>query len=161
MKERYEAKLQVEKKLAVSLKGENGLMRKRFTGLEKSIDEQKAEIRRLHEAQDTLYATIATHEKDIHAFKEVRCCRRHHRLRQICNTARRRMLTSSVNVQEIKERDSTISEKEKRIYDLKKKNQELEKFKFVLDHKIKELKKQIEPKEEEIVDMKLQIRVRE
>lgn len=64
-----------------------------------------------------------------------------------------------VPVQEIKERDNTISEKEKRIYDLKKKNQELEKFKFVLDHKIKELKKQIEPKEEEIADMKEQIKV--
>jgi hypothetical protein len=62
-------------------------------------------------------------------------------------------------VQEIKEQDNTISEKEKRIYDLKKKNQELEKFKFVLDHKIKELKKQIEPKEEEIADMKEQIKV--
>jgi TPP-dependent indolepyruvate ferredoxin oxidoreductase alpha subunit len=56
----------------VTLKGENGLMRKRFNGLEKSIDEQKGEIRRLHEAQDTLYTTIATHEKDIQAFKEVR-----------------------------------------------------------------------------------------
>ena len=39
---------------------------------------------------------------------------------------------------------------EKRIYDLKKKNQELEKFKFVLDYKIKELKKQIEPRENDI-----------
>lgn len=63
-------------------------------------------------------------------------------------------------MQEIKEQDNTISEKEKRIYDLKKKNQELEKFKFVLDHKIKELKKQIEPKEEEIADMKDQIKAR-
>lgn len=71
MKERYEAKLAVERKLAVTLKGENGLMRKRFNGLEKSIDEQKAEIRRLHDAQETLYTTIATHEKDIQAFKEV------------------------------------------------------------------------------------------
>ena len=64
-------------------------------------------------------------------------------------------------MQEIKEQDNTISEKEKRIYDLKKKNQELEKFKFVLDHKIKELKKQIEPKEEEIADMKDQIKARD
>ena len=48
------------------------------------------------------------------------------------------------------ERDDTIQEKEKRIYDLKKKNQELEKFKFVLDYKIKELKKQIEPRERDI-----------
>lgn len=46
---------------------------------------------------------------------------------------------------------------EKRIYDLKQKNQELEKFKFVLDYKIKELKKQIEPREHEIKVMKEQI----
>ena len=46
---------------------------------------------------------------------------------------------------EIKSRDETIGEKEKRIYELKKKNQELEKFKFVLDYKIKELKKQVPP----------------
>jgi len=48
---------------------------------------------------------------------------------------------------------------EKRIYDLKKKNQELEKFKFVLDYKIKELKKQIEPRENDIKAMKEQIQV--
>jgi len=49
------------------------------------------------------------------------------------------------------------SSQEKRIYDLKKKNQELEKFKFVLDYKIKELKKQIEPRENDIKAMKEQI----
>jgi uncharacterized protein (DUF3084 family) len=37
-------------------------------------------------------------------------------------------------------------------------HQELEKFKFVLDYKIKELKKQIEPRELEIADMKEQIK---
>lgn len=35
--------------------------------------------------------------------------------------------------------------------------QQLEKFKFVLDYKIKELKRQIEPREKEISDMKKQI----
>jgi len=40
---------------------------------------------------------------------------------------------------------------------LKKKNQELEKFKFVLDYKIQELKKQIEPRENDIKAMKDQI----
>uniref|UniRef100_A0A183B129 Growth arrest-specific protein 8 n=1 Tax=Echinostoma caproni TaxID=27848 RepID=A0A183B129_9TREM len=40
---------------------------------------------------------------------------------------------------------------------LKKKNQELEKFKFVLDYKIKELKKQIEPRENDIKNYKEQI----
>jgi len=51
----------------------------------------------------------------------------------------------------------TCCPQEKRIYDLKKKNQELEKFKFVLDYKIKELKKQIEPRENDIKAMKEQI----
>jgi peptidoglycan hydrolase CwlO-like protein len=60
---------------------------------------------------------------------------------------------------QIKARDDTIGEKEKRIYELKKKNQELEKFKFVLDYKIKELKRQIEPRETEISAMKDQIKV--
>lgn len=58
----------------------------------------------------------------------------------------------------IHERDITIGEREKRIYDLKKKNQELEKFKFVLDYKIKELKQQIEPREAEIAAMRKQVK---
>ena len=50
-------------------------------------------------------------------------------------------------------------EKDKRIFDLRKKNQELEKFKFVLDYKIVELRKQIEPKEQGIVELRTQIEV--
>lgn len=41
---------------------------------------------------------------------------------------------------------------------MKKKNQELEKFKFVLDYKIKELKRQMEPRENEIKNAKEQIK---
>lgn len=51
---------------------------------------------------------------------------------------------------ELQERDKTIKDKDKRIIDLKKKTQELEKFKFVLDYKIKELKRDIGPRETEI-----------
>ncbi len=58
----------------------------------------------------------------------------------------------------IHDRDVAIGEKEKKIYELKKRNQELEKFKFVLDYKIKELKRQIEPRENEIADMRVQIK---
>lgn len=43
------------------------------------------------------------------------------------------------------------------MYDLKRNNQELEKFKFVLDYKIKELRKQIEPRENDIKEMREQI----
>ncbi|PRP75547.1 WD repeat-containing protein 65 [Planoprotostelium fungivorum] len=59
---------------------------------------------------------------------------------------------------EIKDRDDTLGDKEKRIFELKKRNQELEKFKFVLDYTIKELKKQIEPLNSEITDLKDQIK---
>ena len=51
---------------------------------------------------------------------------------------------------EIKDRKATISDKDARILELKKKTQELEKFKFVLDYKIKELKRDIGPREIEI-----------
>lgn len=51
---------------------------------------------------------------------------------------------------EIHEKDNQIGDREKVIYGLKKKTQELEKFKFVLDYKIKELKRDIAPREAEI-----------
>lgn len=51
---------------------------------------------------------------------------------------------------ELRERGETIADKDRRIQDLKTKNQELEKFKFVLEYKIKELKTQIDPKDNEI-----------
>ena len=57
------------------------------------------------------------------------------------------------------ERDELIQDKERRVYDLKKKNQELEKFKFVLDYRIKELKEQVEPRENTITEMTNQIKV--
>uniref|UniRef100_A0A0G4FUD2 Uncharacterized protein n=1 Tax=Chromera velia CCMP2878 TaxID=1169474 RepID=A0A0G4FUD2_9ALVE len=66
-----------------------------------------------------------------------------------------KLLKESLSMRnEIRERDLTIGGKEQRIYDLKKLNQELEKFKFVLDYKIKELKAQIDPKNDEIALMK-------
>jgi len=47
-------------------------------------------------------------------------------------------------------RIATIDEKDIQIGQLQKKIQELEKFKFVLDYKIKELKRDICPKEVQI-----------
>jgi WD40 repeat protein len=55
---------------------------------------------------------------------------------------------------ENKEREDTIVDKEKRIFELKKQNQELEKFKFVLDYKITTLTEQIKPSKDEIVKLK-------
>jgi uncharacterized coiled-coil DUF342 family protein len=44
-----------------------------------------------------------------------------------------------------------LTDKAEKIQSLKKKIQELEKFKFVLDYKIKELKREIGPREIEIL----------
>ncbi|XP_028390638.1 cilia- and flagella-associated protein 57-like [Dendronephthya gigantea] len=128
IKNKYERRLREEKEQNLRLKGETGIMRKKFTSLQKEIDDYKTEIQRLHGEQNKLQGVIKSLEKDIYGLKK-----------------------------EIQERDETIQDKEKRIYDLKKKNQELEKFKFVLDYKIKELKKQIEPRENDIKAMKEQI----
>ena len=56
-------------------------------------------------------------------------------------------------------REQIIQDKEKKVYDLKKRNQELEKYKFVLDYRIKELKQKIEPREKQISEMVLQVKV--
>ncbi|KAK1165059.1 hypothetical protein AOXY_G13492 [Acipenser oxyrinchus oxyrinchus] len=125
---KYERLLRDEKETSLRLKGETGLMRKKFSSLQREIDERMSEIERMKAEHNKLQSVIKSLEKDIVGLKK-----------------------------EIQERDETIQDKEKRIYDLKKKNQELEKFKFVLDYKIKELKKQIEPRENDIKEMKEQI----
>jgi chromosome segregation ATPase len=50
---------------------------------------------------------------------------------------------------QITKKDKKIGDHESKIYQLKKKTQELEKFKFVLDYKIRDIKKDISPKEVE------------
>ena len=55
---------------------------------------------------------------------------------------------------EIENKDIIINSREKNILHLKKKTQELEKFKFVLDEKIRDLRKDIAPKELEIANLR-------
>ena len=56
---------------------------------------------------------------------------------------------------EIVYKDGLIAQNEKKILYLKKKTQELEKFKFVLDYKIKELRRDIAPREQEIFNLRI------
>jgi len=69
-------------------------------------------------------------------------------LGDLMKQARERSDQIKDRLQELENREASIKDKEKRIYDLKKKTQELEKFKFVLDYKIKELKRDIGPRED-------------
>eukprot|EP00049_Salpingoeca_infusionum_P018833 m.358992 g.358992 ORF g.358992 m.358992 type:complete len:1196 (+) comp18362_c0_seq1:186-3773(+) len=128
IKLRYEKLLREEQERTLQLKGDNGILGKKFKSLQGEIEEQKAKQVAMQAEQQKLHAHIKALEREILSGKK-----------------------------EIEERDETIQDKEKRIYDLKKKNQELEKFKFVLDYKIKELKKQIEPKDNDIQSMRAQI----
>lgn len=58
LKDKYEQRLQGERDAALRLKGENGIMRKKFQGLQKDIDEQKEQLGVQHEQQKDLYTTI-------------------------------------------------------------------------------------------------------
>ena len=129
LKQKYDARLSQERKSTLMLKGENGIMKKKFHALMNDISTHKGEINGLVEKEKELYEQIRGLEKDIQGHKK-----------------------------EIREREETITDKEKRIYDLRKKNQELEKFKFVLNYKIQELKRQIMPRKKEIADMREQIK---
>jgi cilia- and flagella-associated protein 57 len=60
----------------------------------------------------------------------------------------------AVAIKDIQEKDRNIGAREKKIYSLKKKTQELEKFKFVLDYKIKDLKRDITPRQNDILNLK-------
>jgi len=51
---------------------------------------------------------------------------------------------------DIQQRERAIKDKDETIEEEKRKNQELEKFKFVLNYKIEELKRDINPLEDEL-----------
>jgi hypothetical protein len=121
LKEMYDQKLSLEKANLLDLKIENGFLRKRFTQYQTDIKDKDEDIADKLKTKGQLEGKIRGYDKDIEALRN-----------------------------EINERTDTIGDKEKRIADLKKKNQELEKFKFVLEFKIRELKDQTKPRDEEI-----------
>lgn len=94
MRRGYVEKLDAERDATLKFKGENGIMMKKFSALSKEMDEIGEEIRRMNDKQRSLRAQITELEKEISVL---------------------RLLSQ--------EKDVAIAEKEKRIYELKKKNQ--------------------------------------
>merc|ERR1719146_181264 len=129
LKRQYKERLNAEHDDKVRLKGQAGIHRKHHEDLKRQMQKKDEELRM---QQDE------ARKKQEWVDKLIR--------------------ERDQNLKEIRERDKMIGDKEQRIYDLKKQNQELEKFKFVLDYKIKELKAQIDPKNDDIAGMKQQIR---
>lgn len=154
MKTRFEMRLKQEEETCIALMADHAVMKKNLQMLNKDSETHREEIKRLRDKEVRLIETIRSLEKDIQSHKkEIRFVE---------------SLWFS-HSQSTREREETITDKEKRIFDLKKKNQvlssfdprklsqELEKFRFVLDYKIKELKLQIAPRENEITVMQRQI----
>jgi len=55
MRSRYGSKLNFEKELGLRLKGENGIMKKKFSALQKDIEDQREEIRTMFAHKKELY----------------------------------------------------------------------------------------------------------
>eukprot|EP00397_Hematodinium_sp_SG-2012_P002542 GEMP01002549.1.p1 GENE.GEMP01002549.1~~GEMP01002549.1.p1 ORF type:complete len:1215 (+),score=317.57 GEMP01002549.1:306-3950(+) len=128
LKELYEAKLAQEKDEKVRLRGQAGIHRKHHEDLKRQMNKKEEELKSWVDQNKKKQEMLDQFGKD-----------------------------KETVLKEIKERDKTIADKDTRIYELKKQNQELEKFKFVLDYKIKELKAQIDPKNDDIAEMRQQI----
>merc|ERR1719379_1425040 len=128
LKEHYQEKLAQEKDEKVRLRGQAGIHLKHRDDLKRQMQKKHEDVEKECAKNRGYDERILRYEKD-----------------------------KDSNEKEIAERHKTIGDKETRISDLKKQNQELEKFKFVLDYKIKELKMQIDPKNAHIASMKIQI----
>nr|CCC89526.1 conserved hypothetical protein [Trypanosoma congolense IL3000] len=103
------------------MKGEGAIMRKNVLRMQKEVEVHNSELQVLESAKATLTDQLSELNDTITQLH-----------------------------QDIDERDTIIGEKERKIYDLKKLNQELEKHKFVLDYRIRQLKSQMEPRQREI-----------
>eukprot|EP00931_Biecheleriopsis_adriatica_P073734 TRINITY_DN47969_c0_g1_i1.p1 TRINITY_DN47969_c0_g1~~TRINITY_DN47969_c0_g1_i1.p1 ORF type:complete len:1245 (+),score=388.72 TRINITY_DN47969_c0_g1_i1:82-3735(+) len=128
LKEDKEARLKTEKDEKVKLRGQAGIHKRNHEELKKQMQQREEELRQYQEEARKKQEKIDQLQKE-----------------------------RDDNVKAIRQRDTTIGDKEGKIYDLKKQNQDLEKFKFVLDYKIRELKAQIDPKNDSIAEMKKQI----
>ncbi|EFN86628.1 WD repeat-containing protein 65 [Harpegnathos saltator] len=124
----YENLLYEEKQMNLKLKGEAGVMRNRFMASQKDVDDLKRQMHRVQGEYAQFHKNMQDLDKQIADMKK-----------------------------EIDERDATIQDKEQQMYDMLRMNQELEKYKFVLNHKIQELKDQIEPRDQEIQQLKEKI----
>ena len=70
LKHRYEKKLKEEKEIGLRLKGENGIMRKKFNTLQSEIDAHKTEISKMYAEEKKLHNVIKSLEKDIAGLKK-------------------------------------------------------------------------------------------
>lgn len=121
---KYEQLLKHEQANTHGIQNDRDMVSRRCNQLKRSVDELKTELSKKVEDVKKLQVMVKSYERDAVSLHK-----------------------------EIVERKETIIDKDKRISGLKKKNQELEKFKFVLDYKIQEFLNQLEPKRLELIHL--------
>ncbi|KAH8321415.1 hypothetical protein KR074_004246, partial [Drosophila pseudoananassae] len=124
----YENKLTTERNETQMWRGKAGVLQKKFESQSREIDNLLEEVEILKEEHQKSQRNIQKQLRNIEDLQK-----------------------------DIADRDYAINGKEKRIQDLLHKNQELDKYKQVLGHKIAELKAQIEPREFQINDKRKHI----
>ncbi|MEQ2228963.1 hypothetical protein ILYODFUR_014018, partial [Ilyodon furcidens] len=120
---KYEKQLLSEKEANIKLKGNSGIMTQKIYSLQKQIDDRFEDINKMKKERQSLLGFIRSLESDIYALKT-----------------------------QISGHEKTNQDKEKIIFGLKTMNQELEKFKFILEFQLSDMKKQTEPQQDEIIE---------
>jgi WD40 repeat protein len=129
LEEGKQHRIQIERDAAMALRGENALLKR---DRENMVQETKA-----------MREQMEQHELE--------------RIRAVTRAEEQAEQLAALN-KEIGERNFTIGQKENRVLDLKLKNQELEKYRFVLDYKIADLDRELAPKEALVFDLQNQIK---
>lgn len=70
LKTQYERRLREERESNARLRGESGIMKKKFASLQKEIDDHKEEIKKFHGETQKLNNVIRSQEKDIQGLKK-------------------------------------------------------------------------------------------
>ncbi|KAG0613874.1 hypothetical protein M758_6G135600 [Ceratodon purpureus] len=124
-REQYEEKLKKADEAVRHIMGENGVLKSKFITFQKEVDTSFAELNELVNQKKELYEIVNGCQRDIQMLRK-----------------------------DLESRDEILLEKDHRIYELKRANQELEKFKWVLDWKIKDLIRSIGPSQIEAAEVK-------
>ena len=122
---RLQLRVAEEARVAGVLKGENGVLKRHFGGVLAATEEVQAALEVCRGGENKLEGALKSLEKDYAAI-----------------------------VKDLRERDAMLEDKDSRILSIKLKTQELEKFKFVLNYKIQELKRAVMPRKRDIANLR-------
>ena len=70
VKLKFERKLKDEHEFSLRLKGENGIMKKKFSSLQKEIEELKLEVNKKYSDEKKLHTAMKQYDKDIQGYKK-------------------------------------------------------------------------------------------